>query len=128
MLCQLCQSIFNCDRSQRGKLLERGFHVVSFRGIKLSGRAGCALCAQLFRKLKNGFPEQDIDQAFWSSKHRLYFQLDEHRDHPDRFTLSFRLAASSNSVDAASESSNGDVAETLNQFHVASYNSKSLLS
>lgn len=108
-----------------GKLLQGSFHAVSFYGIQKSGSVGCALCAQLFRKLKDEFPQQDLDQSFRLSKYRLYYKLVEHLDDPDRLTLSFQLAAGSNCVDAASESSDRDIAETtsLHQFHVASYKS-----
>ena len=126
MLCHPCQSIFSSERSQMGMLVQGSFHAVSFHGIQKSGRAGCALCAQLFRKLKDEFPQQDLDQSFQLSKYRLYYKLVEHLGDPERLTLSFQLAVGSNCVDAASESSDRDVAETtsLHQFHVASYKSE----
>ena len=94
MLCDSCLSIFNCNRVQEGKILQTGFHIIRLHGIRQSGRAGCALCAQLYHKLKCSIvPANEPGEDFWLTQYHLHYRIIEYGGSSDRFNLSFRLSA-----------------------------------
>ena len=124
MLCDSCLSIFNCNRVQGGKVLQTGFHVVRLRGVQLSGRAGCALCAQLYRKLKCSIvPANEPEEDFWLTKYYLYYRIIEHGVSSDNFNLSFRLSTECPAEDAITEGPARDTIICTHEFQIASFDS-----
>jgi hypothetical protein len=129
MLCKPCLSIFNCNRVQENKLLQAGFHVVCLRDIRLSNRLGCALCAQLYRKLKCSIcPPNESDEDFWLTKYHLYYRFVENVGRSDQFTLSFRLSAESPAENLAQAGPSVESVICTHEFHIASFESNYKLS
>lgn len=124
MLCGSCLSIFNCNRVQGGKVLETGFHVVCLRDVKRSGREGCELCIQLYRKLKCSIvPANEPEEDFWLTIYYLYYRIIEHGSNSDQFNLSFRLSPECAAKDAALEGPARDTIICTHEFQIASFDS-----
>jgi hypothetical protein len=124
MLCDSCLSIFNCNRVQRRKVLQTGFHVVRLLGVQLSGRTGCGLCAQLYRKLKCSIvPENESEEDFWLTKYHLYYRIIELGSSSDHFYLSFRLSTECLAEDAALEGPARDTIICTHEFQIVSFDS-----
>jgi hypothetical protein len=125
MLCQSCLSIFDCRRVHGKKVLQRGSHVICLRGVQLSGRAGCPLCAQLYRKLKCSIvPANESEEDFWLTSYYLYYRMIENGSFPDSFNLAFRLSTKCLPEDAILEDIARDTIICTHEFKVASSNSK----
>lgn len=124
MLCNSCLPVFDCNRVDGRKVFQRGCHVIRLRGVQLSGRAGCPLCAQLYRKLRCSiFATEDVQEDILLTRYYLYYRIIENGSIPGSFNLAFRLSTECFPEDTAFEGSAKDSVICTHEFHIASSSS-----
>lgn len=126
MLCQRCLSIFDCNQVDGKKSFQRGSLVIRLRSIQRSGRGGCPLCAQLYRKLRRSLVAADeAHQDFLLTRYYLYYRIIESGSIPSSYNLVFRLSTERLPEETVIEGSARDLIICTHEFHVASLRSTS---